>query len=64
MNSTDSHGIVEEPSAKAQEEALKAAENATGAVVEDEVAANPTAEQGSAAEPSAEAQKAMLNEDA
>lgn len=62
MNNTDSHGIVEEPSAKAQEEALKDAEETTEVVIDDGIAAFPTAEQGSAAEPSAAAQEAMLDE--
>lgn len=61
---TDSHGMVEEPSAKAQEAALKAAEDATGVVVEDEIADYASAEQGFTAEPSAKAQDAMLGEDA
>lgn len=62
MDKTDAHGIVEEPSAKAQEDALKAAENAVEVVPEDQVAADKTAEQGSVEEPSAKAQKAMLDQ--
>lgn len=59
---TDSHGSVEEPSAAAQVQAALDADATVEVIPEDEVASNPTAEQGSAAEPSAAAQKAMLDE--
>lgn len=60
MDKTDAQGWTEEPSAKAQEDALDSA--SVEVIPEDEVASDKTAEQGSAEEPSAKAQDAMLNQ--
>lgn len=62
MNKTDAHGIVEEPSAKAQVEAMDNADNTVEVFAEDEIAKDPTAEQGFTEEPSAAAQEDMLDQ--